>query len=209
MDPGGLRTFVACRLIPLDKSPGVPPIGMCEVLRRIVGKTIMRVVKDDVLVASGPLQVCGGHEAGFEAAVHVMQAIFDDPTSEAVLLVDAKNAFNNLNRRAALLNIQYLCPAIAPVLINCYHNAISLSVGGEVFLSKEGTTQGDPLAMTMFALATMPLIDKGSTNHTTQACLLTIPLVAESFDGCPNGGMILWQLVLHSDIIQMQLRLVW
>ena len=58
----------------------------------------MKVVKDDVLLASGPIQLCGGHEAGSKAAVHAMPVIFDDPGSDAVILVDAKNAFNNLNR---------------------------------------------------------------------------------------------------------------
>ena len=121
-----------------------------------------------------------------------MQAIFDDPTSEAVLLVDAKNAFNNMNRRAALLNIQYLCPAIAPVLINCYRDATSLFVGGEVLLSKEGTTQGDPLAMTMFARATVPLIDKVSTNHTTQAWFA---------DDSACGGKLRWLPKWWNDLV--------
>ena len=30
-----------CRLIPLNKNPSVQPIGMCEVIRRIVGKAVM------------------------------------------------------------------------------------------------------------------------------------------------------------------------
>ena len=169
VDPEGLRAFTSCRLIPLDKSPGVRPIGISEVIRRIVGKAIMRVVKDDVLAASGPLQLCGGHEAGSESAVHAMRAVFDDPDTDAVILVDAKNAFNNLNRKAALINIRYLCPAIAVALINCYRDEASLFVGGETLFSREGTTQGDPLAMSMFALATVPLINAVATKNTTQA----------------------------------------
>ena len=39
-----IQLFVACRLIPLAKNSGVWPIGICEMLRRIVGKTIMLVL---------------------------------------------------------------------------------------------------------------------------------------------------------------------
>ena len=48
VDPAGLQAFLACRLIPLDNNPGVRPIGVCEVLRRIIGKAAMIVVKVDV-----------------------------------------------------------------------------------------------------------------------------------------------------------------
>ena len=43
-----LEAFLACGLIPLDKSPGSPPIGVGEVPQRIVGKVIMKVVKEDL-----------------------------------------------------------------------------------------------------------------------------------------------------------------
>ena len=130
-----LRAFVACRLMPLNKNPGVRPIGVCEVLRRLVGKIVMNVVGNDVLKATGPVQLCAGHEAGSEAAVHAMRDLFAEEETEAVILVDSTNAFNNLNRQVSLLNISYLCPAIAPILINCYQSSASLFVGDEVLLS--------------------------------------------------------------------------
>ena len=40
-----LEAFLACRLIPLNKNPGLPPIGVGEVLRRIVGKVVMKVCR--------------------------------------------------------------------------------------------------------------------------------------------------------------------
>ena len=40
LDPSGIQAFVTCRLVALDKCLGVRPIGIGEVLRRIVGKGI-------------------------------------------------------------------------------------------------------------------------------------------------------------------------
>ena len=119
VDPGGIQAYVACRLIPLNKNPGVRPIGVAEVLRRIVDKVVIWVVG-----------LCAGHEAGAEAVVHAMSSIFPDDQTEAVILGDAENAFNNLNRRVALLNIAVLCPAIATVSINSYRGDAPLFVGG-------------------------------------------------------------------------------
>ena len=157
-DPSGLAAFIACRLIPLNKNPGVRPIGVCETVRRLVGKAVLNVTKADIQAAVGPLQLCAGHDAGCEAAIHAMREIFDDEETEGVLLVDAKNAFNSLNRAAALHNCQALCPSLAPILINIYRSSAQLFVAGESILSQEGTTQGDPLAMAMYALGTLPLI---------------------------------------------------
>ena len=39
-----LEVYTACRLIPLDKNPGVRPIGVSEVLRRIIGKVIIDTI---------------------------------------------------------------------------------------------------------------------------------------------------------------------
>ena len=49
-----IEPFVASRLIPLDKGNGeVRPIGVGEVIRRIIGKCVTRVAKQDGINASG------------------------------------------------------------------------------------------------------------------------------------------------------------
>ena len=59
----------------------------------------------DIVEAFGFLQNCSGMPAGIEAAVHAMRRLYEDPTTEGILLIHAKNAFNCLNRQAALPNI--------------------------------------------------------------------------------------------------------
>ena len=112
---------MASRSIPLDKSNEVRPIGVGEVIRRIIGKCTRKVVKQDILESSGSLQVCAGHKSGSEAAVHAMNSLFQIEETDAVLLGDASNAFNSLNRAATLHNIGIVCPAVATFAINTYH----------------------------------------------------------------------------------------
>ena len=86
-------------------------------------------------------------------------AIFEADEIDGVLLIDAANAFNALNRQAALHNIQVQCPIIATYAINTYRLPARLFItGGQEILSAEGTTQGDPLAMALYALSIQPLI---------------------------------------------------
>jgi len=88
-----------------------------------------------------------------------MREAFNDDDTEAMLLIDASNAFNSLNRVVALYNIQHLtmCTLFFTILINILCDYI---VDGDVLYSEEGTAQGDPLAMPFYALATVPLIQK-------------------------------------------------
>ncbi len=104
--------------------------------------------------------MCGGQICGIEAAVHAVRTAFNSEKSEGVLHVDATNAFNSLSRLAALPNIRRLCPPLTTILINTYRAPTDLFMDGDTLLSQEGTTQGDPLAMPMYALATIPLINK-------------------------------------------------
>ena len=118
----------------------------------------MRIARQDLQYAAGSSQLCAGQIGGCEAAVHEMKQIFALPAVEGVLLVDATNAFNELNRQVTLHNVEAVCPVLAPILTNTYRQDAFLFTGGNTILSCEGTTQGDPLAMAMYAIGTLPLI---------------------------------------------------
>ncbi len=86
--------------------------------------------------------------------------------TQAVLLIDATNAFDSLNRNVALHNIQFTCHELSTMLYSTYRAPSDPYIDGETILSQEGTIQGDPLAMPMYALATIPFIDKLPRNVT-------------------------------------------
>ena len=172
VDPAHISAFTACRLIAIDKQPGIRPVRVGEVLRRIVGKALAKVVKRDVANATAPIQSCGGVRGGAEAAVHALRKIWEDEDTEAVLLVDARNAFNMLNRKAALYNTSIVCPELATYLHNTYDLPSKLLIansGGEEILSREGTTQGDNLAMAFYACSVIPMIKRSRTQSTAKS----------------------------------------
>ena len=94
IDPGLISALAACRLIALDKCPGIRPVGVGETVRRVIEKAIATAISNDIQEAAGTLQDCGGHLSGCEAAVHAMHRVCQSSSTEAVILVDAYNAFN-------------------------------------------------------------------------------------------------------------------
>ena len=84
---------------------------------------------------------------------------FEKPEAQGILLSDAKNAFNSLNRYLALQNIENMCPSIATALKIFYKSPTSLFVNWKTLQSQEGTTQGDPLALAMYGIAILLLIE--------------------------------------------------
>lgn len=59
------------------------------------------------------LHVCAGHIADAAASINGMSQIFAEEETDAILLIDARNAFNQLNRSVAMHNIQITCPLMS------------------------------------------------------------------------------------------------
>ena len=73
-----LAASLTCRLIPLDKQPGVRPTRIVEVLRRMIGKIMIK----DILKATESLQLCTGQDPGSEAKFHAVYDMFNEDDNE-------------------------------------------------------------------------------------------------------------------------------
>ena len=97
---------------------------------------------------------------GYEAAIqHAMVDIYEDEDTHGIIQVDACNAFNTINRSILLHNIDIICPVLSIYAQNSYAKPSRLFVnGGGEIKSREGTTQGCPIAMPMYAIGIKPLL---------------------------------------------------
>ena len=60
VDPKGLEALLSNRGIAIDKCPGLRPVGVGEIVRRIIGKAVMSVTGEKVQGAFDALQLCAG-----------------------------------------------------------------------------------------------------------------------------------------------------
>ena len=77
-------------------------------------------------------------------------------------MVDARNGFNELSRKAMLWTVRHLWAYGARFAFNCYRHAAQLIIRRPdgtvtIILSSEGVTQGDPLSMVLYGLTLVPL----------------------------------------------------
>ena len=68
-----MEPYNACRLKPLDKNPGVRPIGIGEVMRRIIGQTKTKCLKNELMSLGSKYQLCLGQKCGIEYAIHTLR----------------------------------------------------------------------------------------------------------------------------------------
>ena len=160
------RAFQWNRLVALPKGDnGVRPIGIGDIWRRLIAKCNLAESGEDAKAICGADQLCAGLTSGIEGAIHGMNQLWSDTETlehQGFLLVDARNAFNEINRIAMLWNIRHLWPKGARFAFNCYrfHSLLIVrSSTGTLFelYSQEGVTQGDVLAMICYAIGILPL----------------------------------------------------
>ena len=104
-------------------------------------------------------QLSKGQVAGFEFAIHAMYDVFNDDNTEGILVIDAENAFNSIDRNVIRYNLKFKFPVIATYISNCCMCPATLFItGGGELLSKEDTTQNDPTSVGAYPFGILPLL---------------------------------------------------
>ena len=167
------RKIVAGRLNGLSKHPGVQPVGMGETWQRKMSKCVIKVAVEEVKEDCGKDQLYGGVEEGIDVGIHAMSLLCARHSHEegwGFLLVDTHNTFNEENWTEMLWAVQFYWTSGAQFTFNCYCHWATLVVknvdgSGHFFHSKEGATQGYPLAMISYGIGILPLICELCTAH--------------------------------------------
>ena len=79
-----LKDLLACRLIPLDKNPGMRPIGIGEVMPIIIRKALTSCLRSDVINTNSNLQLYTGIRSECEIAVHASVDMFEDEKNHEI-----------------------------------------------------------------------------------------------------------------------------
>jgi len=154
-----LEAYTACRLIPLDKNPGVRPIGIGETIGNESSGNLFYRLSVTMLLNQREVSNCV--QDNLVGARRQCMQLIKSLTKKTQMLywVDASNTFISINREAMLHNIRYICAPLAKYLHNCYllPSRLFITVGREI-ASLESTTQGDPHAMSVYAVGITPLL---------------------------------------------------
>ena len=131
----------------------------------------------------------------FEVAVHGVVDLFEEDVSHGFIQIDASNAFNSINP-TLILHVRILCPERA-TYINCYMKPSRLFItGGKEISSNEGNTQGDSMAVGIYALGLMLLLSSIISNNSVNLIHIVF---ADDLTGVGKIHELIewWKNVLH------------
>ena len=132
----------------------------------------------------------------FEVAVHGVVDLFEEDASHGFIQIDASNVFNSINA-TLILHVRILCPERATYINNCYMKPSRLFItGGKEISSNEGNTQGDSMAVGMYALGLMLLLSSIISNNTVKLIHIAF---ADDLTGVGKIHELIewWKNVLH------------
>ena len=69
------RAIAWCRLVGLDKCPGIQPIGIGDILRILLYKVLLIIVEEEATLACGPDQLCSELEVKIEGGINHIRSL--------------------------------------------------------------------------------------------------------------------------------------
>ena len=130
----------------------------------IIGKMVYTAIHPDLEVQFGTDQLCAKNRCTIEGAVHAMCGLFAEYQSHSgwgywgILLVDATNAFNSLNRVVLLWNARISVYGPHAYIFCLIPTRVVLRGTNKLLFSRKGVTKGNPLSMFLYAVGTLSLI---------------------------------------------------
>jgi hypothetical protein len=124
------QAALANRLIAMNIFPGVRPTGIGGVWRRLVAKCVLTGAGHSAPTSCGSDQLCAGLRAGTDGTIHGVSTLYnelEDSDSESGFpLIDANNAFNEINR---INRIPVMAPILEPIFgVHLFWGHISLKI---------------------------------------------------------------------------------
>ena len=193
-----LRALKSKRGLALNKFPGVRPIGIGNIEDRFLAKLLLAEAGPSATDAAGIFNVSAGLPAGIEAAVHAAHEAWTATATDdnfGFLLIDARNAFNELDRNMMLYVLRHIWPQGARFIFNSYHHWSTILFHNHItgtatpIVSACGVTQGDPLAMIAYCLTLTPL---SRQLHEEFPSLLQLWAADDNSAGGPFGQLKLY-----------------
>ena len=100
-----------------------------------------------------------GQQGGTQQASRLLRVDFKSTDSVAILLIDAKIAFNSLTSGLAVKNVKKFCPSLYDSESNSYLEPSSLLLSNKQYLLKKVKLKFFSFAMSMYRIAIFPQIE--------------------------------------------------
>ena len=147
---------------------------------RLMDKCLLQVTGQEAKAARGTENIARSIEAGIEGGIHAIRMMWQHHSQEedwGLLLIDARNVFNEENRTAVIWDVSHDWPSCMQFTFKCYSHWATLVVrntedgSGHFLYRNYGVTQGDLLAMITYVIGVIPLIRelRDSPPRVTQA----------------------------------------
>ena len=101
--------------------------------------------------------MCLRQKSCIKYAIQALQRFFEDRT-EGIVLIVARNVYNSLKRDLAPKTSENFMVQFIPQSNTLLRPHQTFSLIRRVITSQERTTQGDPIALIMYGVATLPLL---------------------------------------------------